>query len=722
MVHISSVAIPRLIMGVTMSIPRELLLIDTDAAHIRIFEQVAIDSKDNLFKTECVDTLSKGLERLKNKMAWSIFLNLSLPDSTGIGTLDKLQIAAPSAPILVMAGTGDEAICIEALRRGAKDYLLEDHVDKYSLTRALRNMMERETAEEGLFAEKERAFVTLNSIGDAVLCTDIEGNVTYLNVVAEHMTAWTCMDAQGKALNEVFRIVDGVTRKTSPNPMDLAMRNDKTVELSANCILIQRDGNEVAIEDSAAPIHDRSGEIAGAVIVFRDVKMSKAITEEMVHLAQYDALTDLPNRVLLTDRMNQAIARAKRNGTRAAVIYLDLDGFKQINDSLGHDIGDKTLRSVAARLSSCVRDSDTVSRQGGDEFVVLLAEISHPEDASVMARKILTALTSSHSLGETNLHITLSIGLSTYPEDGQDSETLLKNADTAMYQAKKTGRNNYQFYTKQMNARAIERQGVEADLGFALDRNEFVLHYQPKINLETGRITGMEALIRWAHPQRGLVCPGEFIPIAEECGLIAPIDKWVLREACRQVKEWKDLGLPIVPVSVNVSSLEFRSGDFVEGLCRILKETSLEPTYLELELTESVLMRRVESTMTVLNGLKAIGVRLAIDDFGTGYSSLSYLKKFPIDALKIDQSFVRDITTDPGDAAIVTAVITMAKSLRKSVVAEGVETEDQLKFLKKHDCEEAQGYYFSKPLIADRLATLLDVGTTSLIPPEMSVG
>ena len=695
---------------------RRLLLIDDDDAHSKIFQEMLINADGGPFQNERVGTLARGCERLKQKDIWAIFANLSLPDSEGLNTLDNIQKAAPGVPILVLAGAEEQAIATEALRRGAKDYLLEDHIDAYSFARALRNMMERETAEEGMFTEKERAQVTLNSIGDAVLCTDTEGNITYLNIVAEQMTGWSCEDAQGERLAQVFQIVDGVTRKVSPNPMELAMRTNKTVELSANCVLIRRDGSESAIEDSAAPIHDRSGEIAGAVIVFHDAKMSKAITEEMVHLAQYDSLTNLPNRVLLTDRMNQTIARARRNGTRAAVIYLDLDGFKQINDSLGHDIGDKTLQSVAARLSSCVRNSDTVSRQGGDEFVVLLSEISHPEDASVMAKKILNALTSSHSLGDTSLHITLSIGLSTYPEDGGDAETLLKNADTAMYQAKKNGRNNYQFYTKEMNIRAIERQNVEADLGFALERDEFVLHYQPKINLTTGQITGVEALVRWVHPNRGLVPPGEFIPIAEECGLIMPIDRWVLREACRQVKEWEGSGLQVVPVSVNISSLEFRSGDFVESLSAILKGTRLDPNYVELELTETVLMRRVESANAVLRALKGIGVRLAVDDFGTGYSSLSYLKKFPIDTLKIDQSFVRDISTDPDDAAIVTAIITMARSLKKCVVAEGVETEEQLQFLQAHGCEEAQGYYFSEPLNAKRFAILLEAGMTSFIP------
>jgi diguanylate cyclase (GGDEF)-like protein/PAS domain S-box-containing protein len=439
---------------------RTLLLIDNNPAHAKVFREALLGANDGPFEGEFVTTLSQGLERLHKKGLWAIFANLSLPDSQGLDTFDKLLHAAPGVPELVMCGAEQEGIATEAMRRGAKDYLLEGHIDTYSLGRAIRNMAERKVAEEVLFTEKERASVTLNSIGDAVLSTDILGNVTYLNVVAEQMTGWSCGEAQGKPLIEVFHIVDGTTREPSPNPMELAVRTDRTVELSANCILIRRDRSEFSIEDSAAPIHDRSGSIIGAVIVFHDVKMSKTITEEMARLAQHDGLTGLPNRMLLTDRVNQAIARARRNGTRVAVMYLDLDGFKHINDSLGHAFGDKTLQSVATRLVSCVRSSDTVSRQGGDEFVVLLSEISHAADASITARKILTALTSSHAFNEASLHITLSIGLSTYPEDGEDAETLIKNADTAMYQAKEKGPNNYQFYKKDMNVRAIERQFV----------------------------------------------------------------------------------------------------------------------------------------------------------------------------------------------------------------------------------------------------------------------
>jgi diguanylate cyclase (GGDEF)-like protein len=440
------------------------------------------------------------------------------------------------------------------------------------------------------------------------------------------------------------------------------------------------------------------------------------MTLEMSHLAQHDILTDLPNRLLLKDRISQAIVAARRNNTKVAVMYLDLDGFKNINDSLGHAAGDNALQSVAKCLESCVRSSDTVSRLGGDEFVVLLSEIKHPSDAGITARKILTAVTASHRFDLHDLQLMASIGLSTYPEDGQDAEILLKNADTAMYQGKKRGHNNYQFFNQDMNTRTIERQTIEADLRGALKRQEFVLHYQPKINLQTGRITGTEALIRWLHPSRGLVSPLQFIPIAEESDLILPIGQWVLREACRQVQDWIAAGLHATPVAVNVSSLEFRSEGFLDSLRAILKDTRLDPRYLELELTESVLMQHAKSSVSVLSTLKSIGVRLAVDDFGTGYSSLSYLKRFPIDSLKIDQSFVHDITTDTDDATIVSAVISMARSLRQCVIAEGVETEEQVTFLQAHSCDEAQGYYFSKPVVAHQFAKLLETGIAPFAP------
>ena len=432
-------------------------------------------------------------------------------------------------------------------------------------------------------------------------------------------------------------------------------------------------------------------------------------------LAQHDVLTDLPNRLLLKDRLTQAIARARRNHQQLAVLFLDLDGYKHINDSLGHDVGDKLLQSVAARISACVRKSDTVSRQGGDEFVILLSEVKQAADAAICAAKIISELKREHNIGEHCLRVTVSIGLSSYPSDGEDGETLLKNADTAMYHAKEYGRDNYQFFRPDMGLQAVERQSLEGRLRYALERKELLLHYQPMINLKTGAITSVEALVRWQHPERGLLLPGQFLTIAEDTGMIVAIGQWVLREACSQTREWLDAGLLAVPVAVNISSLEFRSDPFLEGIQGALKNARLDPRYLQLELTETVLMRHAESTACALDQLKAIGVRLAVDDFGTGYSSLSYLTRFPIDAVKVDQSFVRDIIASTDDAIVVSAVISMGKSLKHRVIAEGVETPEQLAFLQTHGCDEGQGYYFSRPLVAQQLAKLLETGISAAI-------
>ncbi len=685
-----------------------ILLIDDEPSHARAFEEALIAAGDGPSNFEWVRTLASGLERLAHKGQWAIFLNLSLPDSRGIDTFDRLLSVNSTAPIVVLAGEDDEDVCKSAMLHGAQDYLLEGHLDRYAFTRAIRNIIEREIARLELFNEKERAQVTLNSIGDAVLSTDIDGNVTYLNVVAEHMTGWSMKEALGHPLNDVFQIIDGATHKPSPNPMELAIQLDKAVGLAANCILIRRDGYESAIEDSAAPIHDRDGHVTGAVIVFHDVSMARAVVMEMSHLAQHDALTDLPNRMMLNDRLTQAISLARRNHHLLAVLFLDLDGFKNINDSLGHSIGDKLLQSISTRLLACVRKSDTVSRQGGDEFVVLLPEVTHAADAAISAAKIVTELKDAHSIGEHRLHITVSIGISTYPDHGESAETLIKSADTAMYHAKQCGRDNYQFFKPDMSLRAVERQSLEGQLRYALERQELLLHYQPKVNLKTGAIVGVEALLRWQHPLRGLLLPGQFLTIAEDTGMIVAIGQWVLREACRQTREWLDAGIPAVPVSVNISSLEFRNEQFLKHVQFALKDTCLDPGLLELELTETVLMRHTESTTYALGQLKAIGVRLAVDDFGTGYSSLSYLTRFPIDALKLDRSFVHNIIAKVNDAIVIGAIISMAKSLKQRVIAEGVETMEELAFLEAHGCDEGQGFYFSRPAAAQRFANLLE--------------
>jgi diguanylate cyclase (GGDEF)-like protein/PAS domain S-box-containing protein len=568
--------------------------------------------------------------------------------------------------------------------------------------------------DESTFKEKVRAEIALNSISDAVICTDINCNIDYLNIAAEKITGWTREEAHGMPVNQVFNIIDSNTRKHAFSPIGLVLQTNKPRTLAADTVLIKRDGTEVAIEDSTSPIHNWDGQLTGVVIVFHDVSAAKAMATKMAHSAQHDFLTNLPNRVLLNDRIAQAITLANRHHTQFAILYLDLDKFKHVNDSLGHATGDKLLQSVTKRLRECVRDSDTVSRQGGDEFVILLAEIKNSEDAAISAQKILDALKALHTVSESQLHITTSIGISVYPADGLDADTLLKSADTAMYYAKEKGRNNYQFFIAEMNTRAVERLIIENNLRRALEKQQFTLHYQPKVNLITGHITGAEALLRWQHDEWGEVVPDIFVHVAEDCGLIIPIGRWALRQACMQAKIWQDAGLPEITVAINISAQEFLQEEFVKGVLEILFETKLAAHYLELEITESVLMRDAECSKTILQQLKKMGIKLAVDDFGTGYSSLSYLQRFPIDVLKIDQSFVQNLESAKDDGIIVSAIISMGNSLKLKVVAEGVESLNQLAFLKARHCEEGQGYFFSHPLTAEKFAALLSENSPSI--------
>jgi diguanylate cyclase (GGDEF)-like protein/PAS domain S-box-containing protein len=685
-----------------------ILILTNNAVEANALKDVIGKSKNGPFEIEWLTQLSDGVSRLSKGGVDAIIVDLLLPDSSGIETFEKLKAAAPHIPIITLNEIEDENLAFEAIKRGAQAHLSKEHFVSSLVPQTLHNIIQRKKIEEALYTEKARAEIALNSISDAVICTDMLGNIDYLNIAAEKMTGWSREEAYGRPVNEVFKIVDGITNEPPEhNPVYLVLKNDEAMGLNAGTLLIRRDGSEVAIEDSASPIHDWYGKLTGAVIVFHDVSVARAMTMKMAYLAQHDFLTGLPNRALLNDRISQAITLANRRGTQLAILFLDLDNFKHINDSLGHATGDLLLQSVTQRLSHCVRSSDTVSRQGGDEFVILLSESKFGVDAALIADKIINELTFPHKLANAELHITTSIGISIYPEDGKDAGTLVKNADTAMYHAKENGRNNYQFFSNEMNIRAVERQFIEANLRIALEKQEFILHYQPKFNLNTGEITGTEALLRWNHPEWGVVLPERFISIAEDSGLIVSIGRWVLREACMQSKQWADSGLPEISIAVNISALEFRQNNFVEGVRAILKESKLKPHCLQLEITESVLMTDAASSVAILNELKEMGVMLAMDDFGTGYSSLSYLKQFPIDVLKIDRSFVHDIGTASDSGIIVSAVIGMGNNLQLMVVAEGVENYAQLSFLKKLNCQEGQGNLFSRPVIAEEVATII---------------
>ncbi len=693
--------------------PFRVLILSARPDDVRVLQRALANARDGPFEIETASTMLDGLRSIGSGTIDAILVDLLLEDAQGLACFDRLHAAARHTPILTLCGLDDEADAIEAVQRGAQGWLSRGYYDNYLVPQSLRNIIERMKVERSVYVAQARAEITLDSIADAVVSVDVAGRVDYLNTAAETICGWTRTEATGLPVADVLTFVDASSGHAIASPIDYILHNNQALNLSGNAILVSRHGQRIPVEDSAAPIHDWNRQLVGAVMVFRDISDTVALTTRMRHLAQHDFLTDLPNRALLNDRITQAIALSGRNNTAPALLFLDLDKFKHINDSQGHAVGDRLLQAVSQRLADCVRTSDTVSRHGGDEFVILLANERRAQDAALAAEKILQALSTPFMIDSQELHTSTSIGISAFPSDGRDAATLIKNADTAMYSAKELGRNNYQFFREDMNTRAVERQRIETSLRWALERNEFRLYYQPKVDLETGCITGVEALLRWEHPECGLVGPERFIPVAEETGLIVPIGRWVLGEACAQLARWSSLGISNVSIAVNISALEFRHRDFFADALAIFDATGVDRMHVQLELTESVLMHDVAASARLLTMFKAMGVQIAVDDFGTGYSSLSYLNEFPIDVLKIDQSFVRAIKAEVGavsNGAIVSAVIDMGKNLHQRVIAEGVEEEAQLAFLKHHHCNEGQGFLFSHPVDATRMQYMLDTG------------
>jgi diguanylate cyclase (GGDEF)-like protein/PAS domain S-box-containing protein len=469
----------------------------------------------------------------------------------------------------------------------------------------------------------------------------------------------------------------------------------------------RKNGDIIWISENARAVFGDDGKPIGYEGTVEDVTERKLYQARIEQQANYDTLTGLANRSLLQDRLEQALLTATSYHTRLAVVFVDLDRFKFINDSLGHHIGDEMLKTMADRLESCVRDCDTVARLGGDEFVVLITGQTAPDLVRGIVERMLTVVAQPWVSEQGEFNVSCSIGVALFPSDGADAQTLLKHADSAMYRAKESGRNNFQFFTRELNTLMTERVEMESGLRRALERDQFLLHYQPRVDLPTGKIIGAEALIRWRLPEQGIVAPGRFIPLAEETGLIVPIGKWVLTQACAQNKAWQDAGREPIVVSVNVSARQFRQDNLVRTVAEVLNETGLEPRYLELELTESMVMHDAAQLVAMLGELKRLGVQISVDDFGTGYSSLSYLKRFPVDRLKVDRSFVEHLATDADDATIVRAIITLGHNLGLKVVAEGVELDEQVRFLRLNQCDEAQGFIFCRPIEADALAQML---------------
>jgi diguanylate cyclase (GGDEF)-like protein/PAS domain S-box-containing protein len=568
------------------------------------------------------------------------------------------------------------------------------------------DISDRKRAELELLDEKERMRVALNSIGDAVIATDPDGNVTFVNPIAEDMTGYQAHEAIGKPIETVMPLRDGSTGYELQNPIRLALREQRIVGMAFDCMLLNRSNQSLAVEDSAAPIRNHKGEITGAIIVFHDVSEARAMAVKMTHLAQHDPLTNLPNRILLRDRTEQALKKAQRYNTQVAMLLLDIDHFKIVNDSHGHLTGDHLLQQIAKRLAEVLRSGDTLCRQGGDEFILLLTDFDGSAHIADFASRLQSIFTQPWQVEDQSFELSMSMGISIYPDDSQDMDSLHRHADAAMYAAKQQGRNRYQFFSNEIEERLRTHMALEAHLRSALEKNVFEVFYQPKVDALTNQIVGAEALVRWRNNNE-LIFPDAFIPLAEETGLIIPLGKLVLQKACMQAKEWADQGLRL-QVAINVSAVQFNA-DFVRTVAETLELTGANAPQIELEITESVLVND-ENASTIINGLKALGVRIALDDFGTGYSSLSYLKRFPLDVLKIDQSFVRNMLDDEVDISIVKAIVQMATGLRLRLVAEGVETKEHVQTLLNLGCHIMQGYYYSRPVPLKDINELLQAG------------
>ncbi|MCX8129982.1 MAG: EAL domain-containing protein [Clostridia bacterium] len=566
------------------------------------------------------------------------------------------------------------------------------------------NYFELQKSRDALSESEERYRLAVEGSNDALWDFDVLTNRLFISARGKQIAGYS---KDEELENEMFIELIHPDDKAKYLQYMRSFFTGKEKSAQLEYRIISQDGNTVWVLSRGKGIWDSSGKLVRVAGSFMDITIRKEAEREIHQLAYYDTLTHLPNRVLLIDRLNMVLAESKRNKNMGALLYLDLDNFKTINDTQGHAFGDELLKKISDKLKYCVREYDTVARLGGDEFVILQPRINAADDAVRLAGRIISAIQEPWVISGRDYYITCSIGITIYPNDGKDGPTLLKNADMAMYTAKELGRNNYQLYEKNMNVRIMEKLVMENDMRRAIDRNEFVVFYQPQIDIATGAITGVEALIRWVHPEHGMIPPLKFIPLAEETGLVITIGEWVLRTACKQNRKWRSEGIENLNMAVNLSARQFQQKDLVEMISRVLEETGMTPELLELEITESIAMQDLNYTMTVLNSLRDMGIRVSLDDFGTGYSSLNYLKNLPISTLKIDKHFVQEITNNSKEEAIAKAVISMAHSMMLSVTAEGVETVDQLTFLKEQGCDKVQGYFFSKPLPAEELEALL---------------
>lgn len=641
------------------------------------------------------DTLGKAISHACLMQFDIVLLDLSLPDSRGSATFWALNEVIPDAPIVVMTGLDDEALAVELAQAGAQDYLVKGSVDGKWLLRVMRYAIARKRAELELRQSEAKVRALYEAVPDLLLFLDFEGRFLECKPAKDFQTQIEPARFLGKTIHEAL---PGNVADQAMVCLEKAVVGGGITSFEHPMVMSHGEGNYESrfIRTSEEQV----------LCIVRDISESKRTQQQLHFLAHYDSLTGLPNRLLFNESLQHAQTHANRNSDTIAVMFIDLDRFKNINDTLGHGVGDKLLQQVGQRIALCIRESDTVARMGGDEFAVILVDIREEQDAAVVAEKMIEALRLPFTVDEHEVFIGASIGITFYRPGQDDRDTLLAKADVAMYHAKERGRNNFQFYSLEMDAVAYDRLLMENHLRHALDRNEFVLHYQPQIAVEGGRVSAVETLIRWQHPERGLVAPDEFISLLEETGLIVPVGRWVLKTACHQGRLWSDAGTP-VRVAVNLSVRQFKHPGLVTDVADILTQSGLPPALLELELTESMFMDSATGDANKLIQLKALGVSLAIDDFGSGASSLAYLKNFPVDTLKICQSFVLNLPHDNDDSAIASAVLGLAQAMNFTSVAEGVENDAQANFLRERRCDFFQGFLFSKPLPVDELNLLL---------------